>query len=135
MSRRCGDVFTGQVIGFCEFGLACGFFVVLIFHDFGTLEAQFDSCEAVDRVVDAAVVWYVASGHSAVDCIDNGITAQYRDIALPDIEAILCRGQVRKVCDSFCFCLDLQVGVLDLQEFFAAGFRLPDILKIIPPTV
>lgn len=46
---------------------------------------------------------------------------------LPDIEAILRRGQVRKVCDSFCFCLDLQVGVLDLQEFFAAGSWLSDI--------
>ena len=81
------SIFAGQVESRCDFGLACEFFVALAFHQLVAGEAEFHPGEAMDTVVDTPVVGHIAAGHAAVGCVDDGIAAKGRDVALPEIES------------------------------------------------
>ena len=63
------------------------------------------------------VVRDIASGHSVVGGIDNGVTFQGGNVPLPQIEAVRVWGQICKIRYTFFSCFFLKIGILNLQEF------------------
>lgn len=77
------NVFAGQVISRCDFRPSRFFHVSLLFHQFCACQAKLNPGEGMDRVVDAAVIGAEAAQHLAVGGVDNGVTAQGGNVALP----------------------------------------------------
>ena len=113
-SDRVEDIAAREVKSRCDLRTPGWFLMPLFFHQIRAAEAQGDPALRMDHIVNAAVVWYVASGHSAVCRIDDRITSKRRDISLPDIKSIPDRRQTVSVRDALFPDLFLQICVLDL---------------------
>ena len=72
-------------------------------------EAQLHAGIGVDRIVDAAMAGDEAAQHLLVGRIDDGITGQAGDVALPQIQTALSLVQRRQLNDSLASAFFLQI--------------------------
>ena len=99
----------------------------LLLHDLVAVTSELYSGKGVNSIVDAAVTGTEAAEHLTVGGVDDRIASQRGNVALPKINIILNRLQIRYICDTLAAVFLLQISVLDLQKILARFFRHPDI--------
>ena len=78
-----------EIKGGSNLGSPGRFWKALFFHHRFTEKPELYTTECMNTVVDTMVVRDIASGHSVVGGIDNGVTFQGGNVPLPQIEADL----------------------------------------------
>ena len=126
---RMQDITTRQIICGSDLRLPCRFLMPLCFHHLCTFIAKLRTCKGVDAVVDTFMIWRITSSHSTVRRIDDRITAERSNITLPEIDSLLDRSEISKLCDAFFLRLFFQIFVLNLQKFSAEYLRCTYIKK------
>ena len=121
------NIFTRQIVGRRDFCLSCWLIMPLLLHDLVAVTSELYSGKGVNSIVDAAVTGTEAAEHLTVGGVDDRIASQRGNVALPKINIILNRLQIRYICDTLAAVFLLQISVLDLQKILARFFRHPDI--------
>ena len=120
-----------EIKGGSNLGSPGRFWKALFFHHRFTEKPELYTTECMNTVVDTMVVRDIASGHSVVGGIDNGVTFQGGNVPLPQVEAVRVWGQICKIRYTFFSCFFLKIGILNLQEFLIHRAGRPYIEK--PP--
>ncbi len=98
----------------------------LSLHDLLARPAQLHSRIGVNAIVNTAMIWDITACHSAISSIHNGITAQCRDIALPEAQAslsyLLFHREFRRIHRSLLLTSLLQIGILHFQYLCRNSF-------------
>ena len=128
-SYRMQDITTRQIICGSDLRLPCRFLMPLCFHHLCAFIAKLRTCKGVDAVIDTLVIRCITSGHSTVRRIDDRVTAKRSNITLPEIDSLLDRSEIIKLCDAFFLCLLFQILILNLQKFSAEHLRCTYIKK------
>lgn len=123
------DISAREIVGFCDLRSTDRLRTSLLFHDFGTFESKFHPCISVNRIINTAVTRAEATEHLRVCGVDDRITAQRGDVALPKIDTVPYRKQFFEIGNSFLLDFFPQIGILHLQEFVTHRIGHPYIEK------
>ena len=128
-SDRVKDIPARQVERRRDFRLSRRLIVPLLCHQLRTGKAELYAREGVDCIVDTPVIRAEAAEHLTVRGVDNRVTPERGNVALPQVNIGADRRKGRKVGHALLQCFLAQIFVLHPQKFRVAGYRRTDIEK------